>query len=313
MLCLVTGAAGFIGSQISERLLKDGHAVIGLDCFTDYYARSIKESNLRTLKTNPAFSFKEENLLNADTDLLLKDVQWIFHSAAQAGVRASWGSEFETYTSCNVLATQKLLESAKKSNSLKKMIYASSSSVYGNAEIYPTREDMKPQPLSPYGVTKLAAEHLMCLYAEEFGVPGVSLRYFTVFGPRQRPDMAFHRFIRAGLEGKEITVYGDGEQMRDFTYVGDIVDANLLAAERGSPGDVMNIGGGTNATVNMVLKFLNAELGGLKISRVERQKGDVRRTGADTNRAREHIGFTPRVSLEEGLLREIEWMKGFLG
>ena len=312
MKCLVTGAAGFIGSSLCDRLLMEGHSVTGIDCFTDYYPRSIKEKNIESAMSNLDFKFIEENLLGVALDPLLDGVEWVFHSAAQAGVRASWGREFETYTSNNILATQCLLEVARRSSSLKKIVYASSSSVYGNAEVYPTHEDMKPQPLSPYGVSKLAAEHLMSLYAAEFGVPTVSLRYFTVFGPRQRPDMAFNRFIRAGLEGKEITVYGDGEQMRDFTFVSDIVAANILAAEHGTPGDVMNIGGGTNATVNMVLDFLASNIGKLNVKRVERQKGDVRRTGADSSRAVEHIGFTPQVSLEEGLLREIEWMKGFL-
>ncbi|NMC63971.1 MAG: NAD-dependent epimerase/dehydratase family protein, partial [SAR324 cluster bacterium] len=299
MRCLVSGVAGFIGSSIAERLLKEGHSVVGLDCFLPYYAKDIKERNLKSLEGFSSFSFVESNLLECDLNVLCEGMEWIFHEAAQAGVRASWGAEFVTYTSNNILATQRLLEAVRGSSSLKKIIYASSSSVYGNAESYPTKETTLPRPISPYGVSKLAAEHLMRLYASEFGVPTASLRYFTVFGPRQRPDMAFNRFISAALKGNEIVVYGDGEQMRDFTFIDDVVDANLLAAERGQPGSVMNIGGGTNATVLEVLDIISSLIGPLKIKKIERQAGDAKRTSADTRLARQEIGFTPKVGLEE--------------
>jgi len=266
--CLVSGVAGFIGSSIAERLLKEGHSVVGLDCFLPYYGKDIKEKNLESLKGFSSFRFVESNLLECDLKGLCEGIEWIFHEAAQAGVRASWGEEFETYTSNNVLATQRLLETIRGSESLRKIVYASSSSVYGNAEAYPTKETTSPKPISPYGVSKLAAEHLMCLYASEFEVPTVSLRYFTVFGPRQRPDMAFNRFISAAFQGKEIVVYGDGEQMRDFTYIDDVVDANLLAAERGRPGSVMNIGGGTNASVGEVLDIISSLLGSLNVKKI---------------------------------------------
>ncbi len=312
MHCVVTGVAGFVGSSICERLLSEGHTVTGIDCFVDYYPRAIKENNLQTSLKYKTFSFLEENLLTVDMIKLLDGAEWIFHQAAQAGVRASWGSMFEGYSNNNIVATQRLLEHAKKSRSLKKIVYASSSSVYGDAESYPTTEDLRPRPVSPYGVTKLAGEHLMVLYSKEFSVPTVSLRYFTVFGPRQRPDMAFNRFIKAALQGEELTLFGDGEQSRDFTFISDIVEANILAAQKGVAGAVLNIGGGTNATVNQVLDILGKEIGSLKINRQERQSGDARKTSADCRRASEMLGFSPRVSLKEGVIKEIEWMKGLL-
>ena len=308
-LCLVTGCAGFIGSHLCERLVRDGHHVMGIDCFTDFYPRSIKESNLEWLRTQPAFRLIEANLLDADLASLLGDVSWVFHQAAQAGVRASWGKQFQTYTDNNVLATQRLLEATRHSKGLEKFIYASSSSVYGDAESYPTHESMRPQPVSPYGVTKLAGEHLCLLYLRNFGVPAVSLRYFTVYGPRQRPDMAFHRFVRALLGGQPIVVYGDGEQTRDFTYVSDAVEANLLAAQRGSPAETYNIGGGARITINEVIRILE-EIAGQKasVSYEKRQQGDVRHTGADTSRALRELGFKASVDVRQGLAREYEWL-----
>lgn len=309
MRCLVTGAAGFIGSSLSDRLLKDGHQVRGIDCFVDYYPRQLKELNLKDASQSAAFEFIEADLVKCDMAALLEGVDWVFHQAAQAGVRASWGSYFDSYVHNNIRATQLLLESAQKSSTLKKIVFASSSSVYGNAEKLPTAETVVPAPVSPYGVTKLASEHLMTLYASQSGVPTVSLRYFTVFGPRQRPDMAFPRFIRAALKGEEIVVYGDGEQARDFTFISDIIDANLLAAEHGHPGDVINIGGGPHATVNEVLDILRSELGELRVNRTERQRGDARHTCADISFARERLGFEPKVGLREGLRLEIDWCK----
>ena len=235
MHCLITGVAGFVGSTLADRLLQAGHTVCGIDCFTDYYPRANKEANLHNARKSPAFKFYEENLNTADLIARLKGVDWVFHQAAQAGVRRSWGEYFETYTTNNVLATQRILEAVKVIGTVKKFVYASSSSIYGDAESFPTQEKMTPKPVSPYGVTKLAAEHLACLYATEFGIPTVSLRYFTVYGPRQRPDMGFYRFISRALQNQEIVLFGDGEQSRDFTYIDDIVTANILAACPQSP------------------------------------------------------------------------------
>jgi len=315
--CLVTGAAGFIGSHLAERLLAGGHRVVGVDCFTDYYPRPLKERNLETLRGHQRFAFLEADLLQIDLlDLLRGEgpvafgaVELVFHQAAQAGVRASWGQQFEVYTRNNILATQRLLEAAKEVP-LRKFVFASSSSVYGDAEQYPTAETLRPQPVSPYGVTKLAAEHLTYLYGKNFAVPTVSLRYFTVYGPRQRPDMAFHRFIRALLSGGEITVYGDGEQTRDFTFVVDAVEANLLAAQSDVVGEAFNIGGGSRVTVNQVLRLLEEITGQpARLKYVEKQKGDVRHTAADTTKARERLGYRPRVSLRDGLQQMVSWIR----
>jgi UDP-glucuronate 4-epimerase len=309
MRSVITGVAGFVGSTLCDRLLQLGHEVIGIDCFTEYYSRAVKERNLLKARSHPKFSMIEDNLLTTDLNKLLDGAQWVFHQAAQAGVRRSWGSYFETYTNCNVLATQRLLEHCRGVKSIERIVYASSSSVYGNAESYPTREDLTPRPVSPYGVTKLAAEHLACLYASEFGLPTVSLRYFTVYGPRQRPDMAFNRFVSDALRGKELTVFGDGEQSRDFTFVDDIVTANILAAAKGELGGVYNLGGGTQATVNQVLDIVRGNLGAVKVRYLERQAGDAKHTSADTTRAREVLGFRPTVGLAEGIGREIEWLR----
>lgn len=312
MRCVVTGAAGFVGSSLCDALLLAGHTVVGIDSFVAYYPREMKERNLSAARSNPRFTFVDGNLLTVDLDRLLAGAEWVFHQAAQAGVRASWGEYFSSYTENNVLATQRLLDVVRRIPTIRKVVYASSSSIYGNAEAYPTSEDAIPRPVSPYGVTKLAAEHLMMLYATEFGVPTVSLRYFTVYGPRQRPDMAFHRFIRAGLTGGEIVLYGDGEQSRDFTFISDIVAANIAAAERGESGSVFNLGGGTQATVNDVLRIVERYIGPLKLRREERQAGDARHTRADTARAHTALGFRPAVSLDEGIGREVEWLRAEL-
>jgi UDP-glucuronate 4-epimerase len=309
MLCVVTGVAGFVGSSVADRLLAEGHTVRGIDCFVEYYPKELKLRNLARARDNGNFSFVEENLLHTDLAPLLDGAQWVFHQAAQAGVRASWGRHFSGYTENNVLATQRLLEAVKGSSSILKVVYASSSSVYGNAERYPTHESDLPKPVSPYGVTKLAAEHLMCLYASEFGVPTTSLRYFTVFGPRQRPDMSFNKFIRAALRGEEIPLYGDGEQSRDFTFIDDIVQANLLAAAKGAPGGVYNVGGGAVVTMNQVIAILESIIGPVKVKHGERQAGDARHTGADTGKARRELGYDPQVSVMEGLKRETQWLQ----
>lgn len=310
MKMLVTGAAGFIGSTLSEALVRRGHDVVGLDCFTDYYGRDVKESNLSWLRTQPAFTFVEAPLQSADLDALLDGVTHIFHLAAQAGVRKSWGRDFLTYTTHNVDATQRLLE-AVKNRPLTRFVYASSSSVYGDHVAIPMREDAMVQPLSPYGVTKLAAEHLCLLYTANYGVPTVSLRFFTVYGPRQRPDMGFHRFIKAALDHTPITLYGDGEQTRDFTYVDDIVAALMAAGDRGPAGGVYNIGGGSRVSINQVLAQI-AEIAGhpLDVRREAAQKGDMRDTFADTTRARADLGFAPHTPLPVGLRAEYDWLKG---
>lgn len=309
MRCLVTGAAGFIGSSISDRLLSDGHRVIGVDCFTDYYPREIKENNLKNALEFSEFRLIEEDLLNLDLEGLLDGVDWVFHEAAQAGVRMSWGSYFDTYLHNNVQVTQRLLEAAK-SSSITRLVYASSSSVYGDAPELPLRETARPQPVSPYGVTKLAAEHLGHLYHVNHGVPFVGLRYFTVYGPRQRPDMGFHKFIKAALTGQEIVIYGDGEQTRDFTYVSDAVEANMLAAQaEHSVGGVFNIGGGSRISVNEVLSILRGLAGSLNVRYIENQKGDVRHTMSDTTLVRSVLGYSPKVDIKQGLANEFGWLR----
>jgi UDP-glucose 4-epimerase len=305
---LVTGAAGFVGSHLVEQLLADGAHVVGIDCFTDYYARELKEANLEAAHREERFTFHENRLQDADLDLLLRDITHVFHLAAQAGVRKSWGLDFSVYTACNVEATQILLEACTRTE-LTKVVYASSSSVYGDDGHMPMHEDQRPQPLSPYGVTKLAAEHLCYLYWVGHGVPTVSLRYFTVYGPRQRPDMAFNRFLRALIAGDPITLYGDGEQTRDFTFVRDAVSATIAAANRGEPGNVYNIGGGARVTVNQVLERMAACTGiPPHIERFPVQKGDMRDTFADTRAARDALGFRPTMPLEAGIEEEYRWI-----
>src|SRR6516162_8865075 len=260
MKALVTGAAGFIGSHLSSALLDRGATVVGLDCFTDYYARAIKEQNLAENTAREGFRFVEGSIADADLSTLLVGVTHVFHLAAQAGVRKSWGTDFKTYSVNNVDATQILLE-ACVGRPIERVVYASSSSVYGDAAAIPMREDARPQPLSPYGVTKLAAEHLCMLYQANHGVPACAMRYFTVYGPRQRPDMAFHRFIKAALREEPISLYGDGGQTRDFTFVADAVAATIAAAERGVPGRAYNIGGGSRVSMNDVLTIIQRVAG----------------------------------------------------
>jgi UDP-glucose 4-epimerase len=310
MKCLVTGAAGFIGSHLAERLVELGHEVVGVDCFLDYYPRAVKERNLRALRQHARFRADERDLCRADLEPLLAGVEWVFHQAAQAGVRASWGRDFEIYALHNVLATQRLLE-ASRDLGVRRFVYASSSSVYGDTTDLPMREQSLPRPISPYGVTKLAAEHLCWLYWKNYGLSTASLRYFTVYGPRQRPDMAMHRFLKGALSGSVITLYDDGEQTRDFTYVSDVVAANVAAAERAEGGEVFNIGGGSQVSINQVLATIEAIAGRpLHIQRDARQKGDVRHTAADCTRARERLGFRPAVPLAQGLRQEWEWIRG---
>ena len=311
MKALVTGVAGFIGSNIARRLLADGHDVVGVDALTDYYDPQIKRSNLRRAD-DPRFRFVEGDLNTLDLASLLADTEVVFHEAGQPGVRSSWGRDFGRYASDNICATQRLLEEARQSGSLRRFVYASSSSVYGNAERYPTEETDRPQPVSPYGVTKLAAEHLCSLYAHNYGLPTVSLRYFTVYGPRQRPDMAFTRFCRWVHAGSPIQLYGTGEQIRDFTYVDDVVEANLRVGDADTAqvpaGAVYNVAGGSSVSMNEVLELLGTISG--KEVRVERSAavpGDVLRTGGTTDAIRRATGWDPKVGLREGLEEQYRW------
>lgn len=307
---LVTGVAGFIGSHLAERLLREGFEVVGIDSFEDYYARWIKEKNIESLLKNKSFIFLKKNISSDDFFNLpqLKSFDCIFHQAAQAGVRKSWGKDFEIYTKNNILVTQKLLEYAKEKD-VKKFIYASSSSVYGDAKSLPFKESSPAKPFSPYGVSKLAGENLCYLYFRNFGVPVVSLRYFTVYGPRQRPDMAFHKFIRGIILDEEIEIYGDGTQTRDFTYVDDVVEANILSLNS-PPGEVFNIGGGESISLIDALRLIEKLLGKkAKVKKREPQKGDLQDTLADIKKAKRIINYKPKVKIEEGLEKEILWIK----
>lgn len=308
MKALVTGTAGFIGSHLTEALLDRGAHVIGIDCFTDYYPRAIKEANLNNNLARTGFTFVEARIQDADLASLLTDVTHVFHLAAQAGVRKSWGRDFRTYTENNIEASQVLLE-ACVGLPLHRVVYASSSSIYGDNASIPMREDALPQPVSPYGVTKLAAEQLCYLYHVNHGVPATSVRYFTVYGPRQRPDMGFHRFIRAAIDRRPITLYGDGEQTRDFTFVKDAVAATVAAGDRGVQGRAYNVGGGSRVSINHVLDIIGRVAGRtLDVRREPTQKGDMRDTFADTTLAKADLGFAPQVSLEEGIEAEYRWL-----
>jgi len=312
MRALITGAAGFIGSTLAERLLGEGADVVGVDCFTDYYPREVKERNLVGARENRQFKFIESRIQDMDLAAALADRTHVFHLAAQAGVRKSWGKDFEIYTVNNIEATQILLEACTRAN-IERLVYASSSSVYGDRTPMPFREDAMLQPVSPYGVSKLAAEQLCYLYFANFGVPTVSLRYFTVYGPRQRPDMGFHKFLRATIRGEPITLYGDGEQTRDFTFVADIVTATVAAARQGIPGRVYNIGGGSRVSVNHVVDMIARVTGRRPLVTIDpAQKGDMRHTYADTSLARIDLGFVPTVGLEAGLAAEYQWLTEIL-
>lgn len=309
MRCLVTGAAGFIGSHLCHRLLQDGITVQAVDCFTDYYARELKEANLAPLIGREGFTFIPEDLNRLDLPKLLNEVDSVFHLAAQAGVRASWGQNFSIYTQNNIESTQRLLEASKEAD-IQKFVYASSSSVYGDCPELPMRETSPTRPYSPYGVSKLAAEHLCLLYATNHNVPAVSLRFFTVFGPGQRPDMAFHKFFKAICLGEPITVYGDGQQTRDFTFVDDIVNANIAALNQGQPGEIYNVGGGHRRILKELFPLFE-EISGreVRIQWETKQKGDVPHTSADISKAARDLGYAPRTALEEGLKQEWQWIK----
>jgi len=313
MKSLITGVAGFIGSHLAEKLLSLGHQVVGIDKFLNNYPRDFKERNHAGFKAHPDFLFLEEDLLRLDLGALLRGVDYVFHLAALPGVRASWGAEFARYSENNIMATQLLLE-ACKSLPLRKVVYASSSSVYGDTDDLPMREEGMTRPVSPYGVSKLAAEHLCYLYWKGYGVPTASLRFFTVYGPRQRPDMFFHILMRAVLRGEPVPLYDDGEQSRDFTFCSDIVDGLTAAAFYPGSGEVFNLGGGTEASLLTVISMVENISGRrANLQRYDRQRGDVRRTQASTERAKSQLGFRPRVGLEEGLALQWEWIQSIEG
>lgn len=309
MAVIVTGCAGFIGSHLTDALLERGDAVVGIDCFNDNYARDQKLRNLRHFTDWERFEFVPIDLARGDLGDLTADGETIFHLAAEPGVRTSWGARYQQYVQNNVLATQHLLEAIKERPEVR-LVNASSSSVYGDAEQRPTSEGAPTWPLSPYGQTKLSAEQLCALYRANYGLDIVSLRYFTVFGPRQRPDMAFHIFCRAALEGAPVTVFDDGHQTRDFTYVKDVVGATIAAASAElDERRVFNIGGGAPASIRSALELIAALAGReLDVRYLERERGDVRDTAADTSRAAEVLGFAPSTTLAEGLGAEFEWL-----
>jgi UDP-glucose 4-epimerase len=308
---IVTGVGGFIGSHLAETLLNQGDKVIGIDEFNDYYNPTLKRQNISQFQEHPGFQLIENDIQSLNWSELLVDVDIVYHQAAQAGVRASWGGGFRDYTERNINATQIILEAAINAPNLKRLVYASTSSVYGNAETFPTPETVCPQPVSPYGITKLAAERLGKLYHQNFGVPCVYLRYFTVYGPRQRPDMAFHKFFKWILQDQPISIYGDGQQTRDFTFISDAVAANLLAAIVPlAVGEVFNIGGGSRVVLAEVINIMERIVGRpIKKNFVEKARGDARHTSADVSKAETILGYQPQVSLTEGLRQEWEWMK----
>ena len=308
MKSLVTGAAGFIGSHLVEKLLGAGHEVVGIDSFLDNYPRHFKEHNLAHFSAHAKFTFVGEDLTRSDLKRLLAGVDYVFHLAGQPGVRSSWGSEFSRYTENNISATQLLLE-AVKDKKLSKFVYASTSSVYGDTSDLPMREDGLTRPVSPYGATKLAAEHLCHIYCKAYGVPTVALRFFTVYGPRQRPDMFFHIFMRALLSGDPVPLYDDGEQTRDFTYCGDIVDGLVGAAHYPGQGEVFNLGGGSQVSLLSAIDLVE-KLAGIKaqLRRFDRQRGDVRHTSARLDLAREKLQYSPKVGLADGLQQQWQWI-----
>ncbi len=310
MNCVVTGAAGFIGSALSEKLLAGGHCVTGLDNFSPYYHENLKKTNISLLKKYEKFTFYRGDILKTDLSKLLKRAQYVFHLAAQAGVRNSWGGEFKIYTDNNILATQKLLEAAKDAGALRKFIFASSSSVYGDADELPVRETTPANPVSPYGVSKLAGEKLCLLYKKNYNVPASVLRLFTVYGPGQRPDMAFNIFIKMLLKGKPLPVFSGGNQTRDFTYIDDITEGMVLAAQKSVPGEVYNLGGGNRISLNGAIKIIE-DLAGRKAGVLSKSaaKGDVKHTWSDISKAKEQLGYSPKTNIAEGLKKEFEWIK----
>src|SRR5438270_3793346 len=305
---LVTGCAGFLGSHLSERLVTEGYEVVGVDCFTPYYARAIKEANIEALLDEPCFTLHEVDLAADALDALLEGVAEVYHLAGQPGVRASFGSAFADYLRLNAHATERLLE-ACASRPLETFVYASSSAVYGDATSYPTREDVELRPLSPYAVTKIATEKLAGMYFRQCGVPVIGLRYFTAYGPRQRPDMAFARFVSRALAGESLTLFGDGLQKRAFTYVMDAIAGTQAAARRGKRGEVYNIGNSVPVSLTEVVHVLEDLLGRpVPVEHVSAAPGEARRTQGDGSRAEVELDFVPQTPLAEGLAAQLEWI-----
>lgn len=313
MRALVTGAAGFVGSHLAEQLGVSGWDVVGVDCLSPYYDAAQKRANMAALTGSVEVEYLDADLLTMDLGRLLDGIDVVFHQAGQPGVRTSWDA-FDSYVEQNVMVTKRLLDAARSAGTMR-FVFASSSSVYGNALSYPTREDTVPRPQSPYGVTKLAAEHLCGVYARNWGLSTVALRYFTVFGPRQRPDMAMHRLIEAALTGGSFPVFGTGDQVRDFTYVGDVVAANIAAGTADiAPGTVINVAGGGAVTLAAVIDTVERLTGRpISLDRHPHQAGDVDRTGGAVELARDLLGWTPRVSVEEGLAQQVRWHRERLG
>jgi nucleoside-diphosphate-sugar epimerase len=310
-ISVVTGAAGFIGSHLVEALLQRGDRVIGVDQFNHYYDPAFKQRNIAGFANHANFQLIQADIQTLDWAAILTDVDVVYHQAAQAGVRSSWGAGFRTYTEQNVNATQVLLEAAKTAN-LQRLVFASSSSIYGDAEAMPTAETLCPHPVSPYGITKLAAEQLCGLYHRNFGVPVTVLRYFTVYGPRQRPDMGFHKFFKAVLDDRPIDIYGDGQQTRDFTFVSDAIAANLAAATGAAAvGEIFNIGGGSRIALTEVLDAMELIVDRpIRRNHIEKAVGDARHTAADVSKAQKILGYQPQVHLKDGLLAEWQWVQG---
>ncbi len=309
MKCLVTGAAGFIGSHLCRRLLGEGYHVEGIDSFHDFYPKWIKEKNIKDLLQEEKFQFHEKDLNVIDLSSILRETNWVFHLAAQAGVRSSWGSQFYEYTKNNIEATQKILEAAVQ-HPQDRLIYASSSSVYGNCPEIPMSEKSPLSPFSPYGVTKLAGENLCSLYFKNYDVPCISLRFFTVYGPGQRPDMAFHKFFKSMLEDKEVYLYGDGKQTRDFTYITDIVEACFSCLNNSKKGEIYNIGGGNRQKLEDIFPVMEDICQKkIKIVQKNKQKGDVLHTYADIEKAEKDLNYSPEITVQEGLKKEWEWIQ----
>jgi nucleoside-diphosphate-sugar epimerase len=307
MKAVVTGAAGFIGSHLCEALLAQGHSVTGIDAFIPYYPRWYKDANLSAFSSHPRFTFLEADLRTHDLSRALDGAEAVFHLAAVPGLTRSW-TDFDLYQGCNLTGTQRLADAARKQSSLRRFVLASTSSVYGKYAC--GGEDLPLRPVSPYGVTKLAAENLCRAVAEEQGLPLVTLRYFSVYGPRQRPDMAYHKFIQAMLQGQPVVVCGDGMQVRGNTYVGDCAAATIAALDA-PPGEAFNVGGGEQATLWEVISRLEKVIGCRAIIKREAARpGDQRVTGADTSRLTRLTGWKPQVGLDEGLARQAAWQRG---